>query len=82
MQVQKQAQQITEEDFLLPLSEDELASLAGGAPPMPKRPQSGSWSLRPDPDPNHVIRDALMYSLDVFTFTGGQVVRSARKIFG
>lgn len=34
MQVQNQTQQIAEEEFLLPLSEDELASIAGGdAPP-------------------------------------------------
>lgn len=33
MQVQNQTQQVAEEELLLPLSDDELASIAGGAPP-------------------------------------------------
>ena len=33
MQVQNQTQQISEEEFLLPLSEDKLASISGGDPP-------------------------------------------------
>jgi bacteriocin-like protein len=33
MQVQNQTQQIAEEAFLFPLSEDELANISGGFPP-------------------------------------------------
>lgn len=46
MQVQNQTQQISEEEFLLPLSEDELASIAGGDPP-----RRSCSSLIPDPKP-------------------------------
>lgn len=51
MQVQNQTQQIAEAEFLLPLSEDELSSIAGGfPPPMPSPPY---------PPPNgHVISNA------------------------
>ena len=51
MQIQNQTQQITEEEFWLPLSEEELESIAGGIgvpPPMPKPPEPTIKWVTPD----------------------------------
>jgi hypothetical protein len=66
MQVQNQTQQIAEEEFLLPLSEDELASIAGGFPPpmpIPPYPSPSGQDLdaiiRRIPPPRNLLDEAV-----------------------